>query len=154
MSELSPVMTEVIDSGGEVTFTPSGISMLPMLHDRTDKVILTKAEFPLKKYDLPLYCRDDGRFILHRVVKVNSDGTYVMCGDNQWIKEYGIQDRHIIGIVKAFERNGKKHKCTETSYMLYCKCWDKIYPLRKFYKRSRGFISRKINAIKRLLQNT
>lgn len=150
MSELSPVITEVLQAGGEVTFTPSGTSMMPMLHDRTDKVILKKAEFPLKKYDLPLYCRDDGKFILHRVVEARGDGTYIMCGDNQWIRELGIRDDNIIGVVKAFERNGKVYNCTDKSYILYCRFWDFIYPARKFLKRGGGFIARKLSGVKKL----
>lgn len=150
MSELSPVMTEIMDAGGEVAFTPSGVSMMPMLRDRKDKVILVKAAFPLKRYDLPLYRRDDGRYILHRVVDVREDGTYVMCGDNQWVREYGIRDDNIIGVVRAFERNGRYHECTDRSYILYCRFWGFIYPIRKFLKRSRGYIFRRISNICKL----
>ena len=151
MADLSPVMAEVMQAGGEVTFTPSGVSMLPMLRDRKDKVVLVKAEFPLKKYDLPLYRRDNGSFILHRVVEVKKDGTYVMCGDNQWIREYEISDKNIIGLVRAFERNGKHYECTDRAYIFYCKFWDFIYPLRKFAKRSKNFILRVLRKIKRII---
>ena len=54
-----------------------------------------------------MYKRDNGKHILHRVLKVRRDD-YVMCGDNRWAKEYGIQDRHIIGVLTAVIRNGKE----------------------------------------------
>lgn len=151
LEDMTPVMLEIMEAGGEAAFAPSGISMLPMLHHRTDKVVLVKPEFPLKKYDLPLYRRDDGRFILHRVVEVKKDGTYVMCGDNLWVRETGIRDDNIIGVVKSFERNGVHYECTDKKYIFYCKFWNFIYPLRKFAKRSTGFIIRKLIKIKRIL---
>lgn len=151
MAELYPIMDEVLKNGGEVTFTPSGISMMPMLHNRTDEVVLESPRFPLKKYDLPLYRRDNGVFILHRVVDVSPDGTYVMSGDNQWQREYGIRDDNIIGVVKSFKRNGKKYSCTDKSYMRYCRFWDFIYPLRKFVMRATAFTIRRLLRLKKSL---
>ncbi|MDO5388950.1 MAG: S24/S26 family peptidase, partial [Clostridia bacterium] len=81
LAEIYSVMEEMLNKGGTVNFNPRGTSMLPTIHNDGDRVVLKK--FPsLKKYDLPLYIRDDGQFVLHRVLSVNSDGTYNMCGDN------------------------------------------------------------------------
>ena len=89
--------------------------MLPTLHNDGDRVVLKKFD-TLKKYDLPLYLRDDGQFVLHRVHKVNSDGTYNMCGDNQWHLEKGIRPDQIIGTVVSIQRGNKVIK---TSNLLY-----------------------------------
>lgn len=146
MDELMPIMKETLDSGGKVTFTPKGISMLPMLRSDVDTVTLEKPIFPLKKYDIPLYTRDNGKYVLHRVVKVTKEG-YVMRGDNQLINERGIGESQIIGIVTDFTRKGKQYNVNDFEYRIYCVLWTNTLPLKKIYLRVRrlaGKIKRKL----------
>ena len=133
LAELYPVMKEVLDSGGTANFNPHGTSMLPMLHNDGDRVILKKPEGELKKYDLPLYRRTDGAFVLHRVVRKPENGVYTMCGDNQWVLEKGIRHEQIIGVVTAFDRKGKRINADNKAYMLYARVWVAIMPLRRLF---------------------
>jgi hypothetical protein len=124
MEDLVPVFSEVLKSGSSVNFTPRGVSMLPMLHDNTDIVVLSKATGKLKKYDLPLYYRKKTqKYIMHRVVRVEKNGTYTMCGDNQIWREYGVTDDEIVGVVTEFVRNGKRYSVNSFGYKLYCRFW-------------------------------
>lgn len=120
LSELLPIIEEQLNAGKEVCFSPNGTSMLPMLHPGRDSVFLKSPPSDLKKYDLPLYRRADGQFVLHRIVKVKKNGTYIMCGDNQFVREYGIKNNQIIGIVTGFVRNGKHTSCRNPIYRFYC----------------------------------
>ncbi len=129
--EMLPAMQEMLNAGGEVTFTVEGRSMLPTMTGGRDSVTLVKPKGRLKKYDIPLYRRDNGKFVLHRVVKVTKSG-YVMCGDNQYAKEYDITDAHIIGLVTAFKRNGKQIRVKNFFYKLYSHLF--CCPLAKFIK--------------------
>ncbi len=131
LSDLYEVMAEKLDQGGTVNFNPKGTSMLPMLHNNGDRVVIKKATEPLKKYALPLYRRADGAFVLHRVVKRSVDGTYTMCGDNQWHLEKGISHSQIVGVVTAFERGGKTYSTDNKLYCLYCRFWVGIRPIRR-----------------------
>ena len=106
LEQILPVIEDVLSRDGEITFTPNGNSMWPLLHSGRDTVTLTKVEKPLKKYDLPLYKNSHGHFILHRVIGKNKDG-YIMRGDNLLYKEYGITDEQIIGKVVRFNRCDK-----------------------------------------------
>ena len=133
LSQMYPVMKEMLESGGTANFNPHGTSMLPMLHDDGDRVVLKKPEGELKKYDLPLYRRDDGAFVLHRVVRKPENGTYTMCGDNQWHLEKGIRPDQIIGVVISFERKGKKISADNALYKLYARVWVNIMPLRHLF---------------------
>jgi len=128
-SDIYDVIKEKIDSGGEVNFNSRGMSMLPMLHFDGDRVILKKAEGNLKKYDIPLFIRNNGQFVLHRVIKKNNDGTYNICGDNQITVEKGIKNEQIIGVVKAFYRSGKYVSCNNFWYKVYCRVWVSTRPL-------------------------
>lgn len=121
-ADVLPVMQEKLESGGEVTFIVSGVSMQPMIINRRDSVTIKKATYPLKKYDIPFYRRDDGQFVLHRIVKVQKNGNYTCRGDNQTFNEYDVRDDQVIGVVTAFERNGKRVMVEKSfKYKLYCR---------------------------------
>ncbi|MFQ9516151.1 MAG: hypothetical protein ACLRZ9_10015 [Eubacterium sp.] len=146
MEELVPLIKEQIDNNGEVTFTPKGTSMLPMLRHNKDTVTLGKAESPLKKYQVVFYLRKNGQYVLHRVVKIEKNG-YVMRGDNQFFDEPGIEENQIIGVVQGFTRKGREYSCEDFLYLLYCKVWVNTVTIRKWFRRGRriaGRVKRKI----------
>lgn len=144
--EMLPAMQEMLAAGGEVTFTVEGSSMLPTMTGGRDSVTLVKPEGRLKKYDIPLYRRDNGKFVLHRVVKVTETG-YIMCGDNQYVNESGITDAHLIGLVTSFSRNGEKIDVNKLSYKIYSHLF--CCPLAKFLKHVKASLCCRI---KRLLR--
>lgn len=153
MEEMAQIIREQYAAGGEkVSFTPRGVSMLPMLRDNLDKVVLEKPKDRLKKYDLPLFQRDNGSFILHRVVGVEEDGTYDMCGDNQINIEKGIRHDQIIGVVTSFERMGKWYQCTDISYRIYVRIRVASIPCRKLKARGIRYSKRVVNKLKRMIK--
>lgn len=120
---------DVLARDGKLVYTGVGMSMLPMLRPRRDLIILERPRSPLQKYDVPLYKRDSGQYVLHRVLKVRADG-YVLCGDNQWQREYGITDRQIIGVLTAFVRDGQEIPVTDPRYRVYVHLWCDLFWLR------------------------
>lgn len=135
MEEMYPLMAEMLEKDGTVTFTVSGWSMQPMVYNLRDTVTLVKPQLPLKKYDLPLFRLDDGKFILHRVVKVYRNGNYKCQGDNRWEPEDNIRNDQIIGVVKSFNRNGKQIDVDKSfGYWLYTRTWKFLHPFKKYYK--------------------
>ena len=50
-------MDSVINTGGEFKMISRGTSMLPMLRDGIDTVVIVKANAPLKTGDVPLYIK-------------------------------------------------------------------------------------------------
>ena len=135
-----PLIRERLDAGGTVRFSPQGISMLPMLRQGKDSVTLSKAPEKLKKYDLPLYQRDNGKYILHRIVDVGD--SYTCIGDNQFILESGVRRDQVIAIVTSFTRNGREILVTSCSYQLYCRFWHYSRSVRHFWKRGIGWMRR------------
>lgn len=83
----------------------------------------------MNKYDVPLYRRDSGQYVLHRILKVRKND-YVLCGDNRWRREIGITDRHIIGVLTAVIRDGQKLPVTDQRYRLYVHLWCDLFYLR------------------------
>ena len=98
MAELFPLMQEILQSGGEFRLFPQGTSMLPLLKQGADSVIL-RTDNNIKKGDICLYKRNNGDFVLHRVVKVEKNGTFVFRGDNQTKAEPDVQREQIIAKV-------------------------------------------------------
>ena len=96
---------DIIKDKGQLIYTNVGDSMYPLIQPR-DLLVIKAVTKPLAKYDVPLYKRDNGKYVLHRIVKVK-DGEYGMCGDNRISVEYGITDRHIIGVLTDIIRDGK-----------------------------------------------
>lgn len=133
-----PLMREQLATGGTVEFSPRGVSMLPMLRQGKDTVTLSAVSGRLKKYDLPLYVRDDGHYVLHRIVSAGED--YTCIGDNQFVFEKGVRQDQIIGVVTSFSRNGKKIDTSCASYRLYCVLWHNSRGVRHIYRRIRGKI--------------
>ena len=130
---LMPMIREQLAKGLSVTFTPSGTSMLPMLRPNRDAVTLSPLpKGRLKKYDLPLYRRDNGRYVLHRIVGVGE--TYTCLGDNHVGRERGIRDDQMIALVTSFRRNGKEISVNATSYRLYCRFWYATVIVRRVWR--------------------
>lgn len=142
LAHLHPLITEKLFAGGEVIFTSAGTSMLPTLRDRKDQVCIVRPPEVLRKYDLPFYIRDSGQYVLHRVVKVHTDGTYTLRGDHQFMNEQGVRPDQIIGVVKGFWRGGRYISCDGPLYRLYCRVWWLLYPVRYVVLRGRGAASR------------
>lgn len=124
------IIDEKIKNGGEITFSPKGVSMLPLIRPGLDSVVLKKADGTLKKGDIAFYRRDNGKFVLHRVIKVKT-GFYRMCGDNQIYVEKKVEDRHIIAVVKEVLRDGKAVDFGSFKYKLYLK----MLVLKRFGKK-------------------
>ena len=140
LEELLPLIRERLDQGQNVRFSPRGTSMLPMLREGTDAVVLSPVPQRLKKYDLPLYRRENGQFVLHRIVKAGEN--YTCMGDNQFWKENGLSHTQMIAIVSAFSRSGKEHSVNELGYRLYCRVWHYSRPVRRLWRLANRVIRR------------
>ncbi len=131
-------MSELLYSGGEIeeqlekygsyASNTVGYSMKPLFSHKRDMVIISPLTEPPKKYDVVLYPKGDGNYILHRIVGVRRD-FYIIRGDNTYIDER-VPKENIIGVLTAYNRCGKSHKTTDLSYRLYSRFWCFIYPLR------------------------
>lgn len=137
---LMPLIQESLAAGKTVRFSPRGISMLPMLRQGIDSVVLSPLPEKLSKYDLPLYQRDDGHYILHRIVSAGE--TYTCIGDNQFVLEHGVRHDQMIALVTAFTRGGREIAVTDPGYRLYCRFWHYSRTLRHFWRRGKGWLRR------------
>lgn len=127
MIDLYPLIKESFEQGLDFVFLSKGSSMLPLIKDK-DSVTLEKSNV-YKKNDIVLYRRKNGDFILHRIYKVKKD-IYYLLGDHQINVEYPIYENQLIGKVKCYTHNGKKHELKGFKYRIYCIIWRNLF-LRK-----------------------
>ena len=140
LGEIEPIIDEVLDSGSEISLMASGVSMEPYIRDKTDKITLVKVSRELKKGDVPLYKRDNGKFVLHRIVGIGDEG-YIMRGDNQWVTEYPVKKSSIKAVLKSVERNGKVFSADGA----YSKLYSLFLPAIRFRRKMMNFIKYRYN---------
>ena len=129
LEQLLPLIRERLTADESVQFTPRGISMRPMIEGGRDQVVLSPLPEKLKKYDLPFYRRDDGQFVLHRIVKAGE--TYTCIGDHQLVYEYGVRQDQMIALATGLYRKGKYYSLDSFAYKLYSRLWHWTRPLRR-----------------------
>ena len=140
LDTLMPLIREELARGQRVRFAPRGISMLPMLRQGIDTVTISPVSGRLKKYDLPLYRRDDGKYILHRIVRAGE--TYTCIGDNQFVKETGVRQDQLIGVVTEFTRGEKNVSVNDPRYWLYCRFWNMTRFPRRCVRKGKSLLRR------------
>ncbi len=121
---------EILKKDRRLVYKTRGISMLPMLHQNRDIVVIVPPEVRLKKYDVALYKRGSS-YVLHRIIGIQ-DGEYLIRGDNTYRIEHVPQEL-VIGVLTGFVRNGKSYTAEDTGYQIYCRLWNAIYPMRKLH---------------------
>ncbi len=124
--------TTIIDElngEGKTAYTTIGDSMRPLFKTHRDVVVLEKANGDFKKYDIVLYPSIlDGKYLLHRIVKIKGDMLYIR-GDNTYSIEL-VPKKYVIAKLTSYVRKGKEGSLDSFSYKLYCRLWTLIYPIR------------------------
>lgn len=131
LSELYPLMAEVIAQGGSFRFYPRGTSMLPMLVEGEDSVLLAAAK-DIAVGDVLFYRRDNGAFVLHRLIDLHGD-KLTMCGDHQRALEYGVRREQVLARLVGFYKGEAYHSVEDAEYRAYARKMVKRFP---FYRKN------------------
>ena len=141
LSEMEPVIQKVLAEGGIFPFYPNGTSMEPTIHQGEDQVFLKSLPMKLKKYQIILYKRDNGAFVLHRIVKVGKD-SYTMRGDNQFYTEPGIRTEQMIGVVCKLKTPQGEIRTESISFWLKSAIWVESAGVRRIFLAVRRCIAK------------
>ena len=125
-----------IRAGHSFVFTPNGVSMLPTIVGGKDVATLSPLSGDPKKNDIVFYRRDNGGFVLHRVVRRPKNGVFTLCGDNQSFLEKGVRRDQLLARLTSLSRDGKKIPLRSLRARLFAF----FLPVRRFYLRSRSFL--------------
>jgi hypothetical protein len=130
---------------GRFMYKNVGTSMMPLIREGKDVMIIERPNGRLKKYDVALY-KKNGSYILHRVIKVR-ESDYVIVGDHCTVREYGITDSDIIGVMKGLIRSGKELDLNSFGYKFYYHLWCDLYPVRVFIIKMKSFARRALRKV-------
>lgn len=122
-------LPELLEQAAAVPLVISGNSMSPFLVHGRDTVYLSKITQPLKKGDMIFYRRDNGQYILHRIIRAEGE-IYDLVGDAQQLIERGVRRDQVIAIVTAVRRKGKLLRPGSFWWEFFEKVWLNMVPQR------------------------
>ncbi|MBQ2348112.1 MAG: S24/S26 family peptidase [Clostridia bacterium] len=142
MRELMPVIIEQIEDGQTVSLTVKGYSMQPYLMNGKDTIFLVSPKDRNPKVgDLYMFRRSDGSYAMHRICRINSDGTFNFVGDNQYLNDKSITSSQLVAYVPKAIRKGKEISC-EKGFL-------RFYMIRRmFFRQKHPKMSQKIEKAK------
>lgn len=105
-----------------------GVSMMPMLSQKTDQVIIGAAPGRLSEGDVALYRRGKD-LVLHRVIGVLPDG-YLIRGDN-CIGTEAVLEAAVLGKLCGIRRNGDYTEVTKEMNDAFYRESCRTLPARK-----------------------
>lgn len=121
-----------MEAGQKLKLAPMGYSMYPVLISKRDYIILKRIEEPLKRGDICLYRREDGRHILHTVWKVKKEGYYFL-GDSQTRVEGPLARDQILAVAEGFIRKKREVSCASRGFRFLHGLWMRLRPLRPLF---------------------
>ena len=151
LSELMPIICDRLYAGQSVELMPHGVSMLPTIRDGRDSVILTAVSGRLKKYDVALYMRESGEYVLHRVIRVG-ESDYTFIGDSQFVEEPGITDLQLLARVAAYKRGSRIMYVDSPRAVLSARLICLTRPIRRFLKRVKRRLYRTYSRLKKRIK--
>ena len=128
----------------ELNVYPTGVSMLPLIRGNRDKVTVCPLKREVRRGDIVLFFRADGKKVMHRVWKI--DGNVITTyGDGCYYPDKPINVHNILGIATVLHRRkGAKdglYREIPLNNAFRRKLgllWLSLGPARRFFYRVRG----------------
>ena len=124
------VLKELVEEGREVSLKIAGNSMSPFLSHERDVIYFKKPDRNLKKGDMVFYQRKSGRYIMHRIWKVDGN-QYYLVGDAQREIEGPIERNQIFALITKAKRKGKMTQKGDFWWEFFEHIWIRIVPYRR-----------------------
>lgn len=144
----SMTIAEQLEQDGYVLTLSVGVSMRPMLTQRTEQLVIEKLSTSPAINDVVLFQRSSGQYVLHRVVG-RRQGIYLIRGDNCYDRER-VHPSQIIGILKGFYK-GDKYVCCASNggYLCYVAFWRLTFPIRYLLRKLKHCVYAVISKFRR-----
>ena len=131
LEDALPLMEAAFSAGAPFRFFPRGTSMLPMLRQGMDSVLLISPKKMCPGIgDVILYRRKNGDFVLHRIVGKCRSGGLLTAGDNQGKAERDVSLEGVLAVLAGFYREDKFVPFDDPTYVRYIKRRMRSRPLR------------------------
>ena len=151
LEEVFSVVKEILRMEKSVRICLTGESMYPFIRNKLDIVELSQVTFPeIIVSDIVLVLRNDGQYVLHRVVHKNRNHFYINGDAQQWI-EGPLRDNQLIARMSAISRGKKWISCHNFWWIFLSKIWVFLLPYRKHLFKILGYLAKINKYIRKLL---
>lgn len=141
---------------GKLIYPIRGVSMLPMLRQNSDCVVIKKATYEdVKPMDVVLYYNPDRDvYILHRLLWKERDHgmNYAMILGDNCISLEKVPEDWIIGRLTSFFRGEKEVLITSREYQLYVSTWAKPWKMRVTALKVKNQVHRAGGKVKKMIR--
>ena len=121
---------QLLQEGYDADFTVTGNSMWPLLSHKRDRVTICSTEkMRPKKGDVVLYCPQPGKYLLHRIHRMETD-RFVAAGDGNCFVDGTFPVSNIVGVVVQLHRKGKTLRAHSPMLRFWGWVWIGLYPVR------------------------
>lgn len=121
----------LLSEGRPVTLRAKGDSMYPFIVGGRDSVVLHPVA-QVRAGDIVLACLPSGSYVLHRVHRMEPDGTVVLMGDGNVGRVERCHTTDICGTVHTILRNGRHVECHSSAERCKVRLWLLLLPLRRY----------------------
>ena len=109
-----------------------GTSMWPLLKEGESRVqVVAKERRCPQRGDIVLYQRKDGTYVLHRIVREETNHSFLICGDHQWKPLERVEEEQILAVAQGFFRSGRYIDDQTWWYRLYKLLWNHNLTVRR-----------------------
>ena len=124
------MLRDLVNEGKECRLLISGSSMAPFLVHERDSIIFSKPDRELRRGDMVFYQRDNGQFVMHRILHVKTEGLYII-GDAQTEVEGPVRPEQVFALVTNVNRKGKWIGPGNFWWWFFSTVWLRLFPIRK-----------------------
>ena len=124
------MLRDLVNEGKECRLLISGSSMAPFLVHERDSIIFSKPDRELRRGDMVFYQRDNGQFVMHRILHVKPEGLYII-GDAQTEVEGPVKPEQVFARVTKVNRKGKWIGPGNFWWWFFSTVWLRLFPVRR-----------------------
>ena len=124
------MLRDLVNEGKECRLLISGSSMAPFLVHERDSIIFSKPDRELRRGDMVFYQRDNGQYVMHRILKVKPEGLYII-GDAQTEVEGPVKPEQVFALVTKVNRKGKWVGPGNFWWWFFSTVWLRLFPVRR-----------------------
>lgn len=118
MSTRYAKIEEELATRGVFYATTVGDSMAPLFHTHEKVVRYKPVTCRLSRWDVPLVKREDGHYVLHRIVKVLPGG-YITRGDNRRKCDPFVPEEQVVAVMDGYYEGETFVSVTDPDYLAY-----------------------------------
>lgn len=121
----------LLEQDKQVSILAKGNSMLPFIRGGRDSVLLEKAPPELSVGDIVLF-KTDGRYILHRVWRIDGENITLMGDGNLCGQEHCLRKDVVGKAVRILPPDGRPLDCNTACERRKARLWRMLRPVRRY----------------------